>query len=142
MVRALKWLASFETGVEDIDADHRAIFALLQKTDQAMKCDDLLAVSTTMQNLLVEFEEHFAREVRVLKALDYPEAEQHEQEHRDMICELRALQVRCAGKPDSVTLCGEIESAFTLMLRDILHSDVHFKSYLQDKAGLFPRQYS
>ncbi|UCG99001.1 MAG: hypothetical protein JSW31_08245 [Burkholderiales bacterium] len=88
----IPWLRKLALAADDFDEDHRDLLdkvnALLLATSSANETQVLMANS----GLRVAAQEHFAREEVQMRALQYPEMEQHCESHRRLLDGLSSLQ--------------------------------------------------
>ncbi len=79
------WYRAFECGQEDIDRDHRALFALANDLLSGIVADrDFGRLTESVQSLLGKAKEHFLREEAVLTSVGYPRTAQHAAMHRQL----------------------------------------------------------
>lgn len=89
------WKRSYETGVPEIDLDHRQLVGVINELYEAMKLGqghDL--ASQTVDRLLEYVRNHFANEEGFMRAHAYPGLAEHEQAHRELTAKVRELDAR------------------------------------------------
>jgi len=62
----LRWMANFEVGVDELDADHRAMYDLMIEISRSIQCGDRAAMSQQMTAFIELAAEHVEREDRLL----------------------------------------------------------------------------
>ena len=83
-LRTITWSSNFETGVAEMDNDHRLLLESLNTLTEV--CGN--SGRESILNFLAKFEtlilEHFAREEAMIDKYDYEYASQHREEHRQL----------------------------------------------------------
>jgi hemerythrin len=81
------------TGVDDIDAQHRELFArigaLLEASRNRRSREEVVRLLDFLGGFVIE---HFSCEERTMEAAGYPKLEGHRQEHRQLVKELEVLR--------------------------------------------------
>ncbi len=80
----MEWNQDYESGLADIDVQHRYIFALVQRVNQLddkVERTELREVAEELGRLALC---HFGCEEQLMVAYDYPEAARHITEHRKL----------------------------------------------------------
>jgi len=80
----MEWSQDFESGLADIDVQHRYIFALIQRVNQLddkVERTELRQVAEELGRLALC---HFGCEERLMEAYGYPESSRHIAEHRKL----------------------------------------------------------
>jgi len=78
----LKWTSAFETGIEDIDREHRGIIENYEKLYQLMKTGEGHAFYEELLNFLSEYiHTHFENEERFQQDIGYIHFEEHKKRH-------------------------------------------------------------
>jgi hemerythrin-like metal-binding protein len=80
----MDWSQDFESGLADIDVQHRYIFALIQRVNQLddrIERSELREVAVELGRLALC---HFGCEERLMVAYEYPEGLRHIAEHRKL----------------------------------------------------------
>ncbi|MDD2467580.1 MAG: hemerythrin family protein [Desulfobulbus sp.] len=95
MTEPFFWKQTYETGLKQIDRDHRAILELANVLYSAIQDDKgKEAIIRACQRILSYTVEHFAREEKYMEASDFPDTEDHKAEHARLIEEARELMLR------------------------------------------------
>ena len=89
------WQSAFSVGVEEIDSQHRRLFALVGELDAAIKdpesCPDSGALIAGLSDFAAQ---HFATEEQRMREAGYPELAAHAREHASLTRELAAFRKR------------------------------------------------
>ncbi|MEW5772754.1 MAG: hemerythrin family protein [Thermodesulfobacteriota bacterium] len=81
----LRWDPCLETGIEEIDWEHRRLLNIVNRLLDAMaRGRGEAAVRPVFRDLVRHAEEHFAHEENYMRGMGYPKAEEHAAEHRRM----------------------------------------------------------
>lgn len=136
---AIEWNDSLSIGVGNIDQQHREIFRRYNDFLAACKSgkgrDGLLELIDFLVGYVVE---HFAHEEKFMREFSYPDAQAHEQQHRDFTRIVVGYKSRLATEGPSLSLTAEINRALLDWLVDhIKKTDMELGSYLNQKWGLF-----
>lgn len=87
--RFVEWKESYSVGIESIDNDHKKLLGLINQLQSAAHYHtDSELVDETLKQLLEYTEYHFSREEEMMKKCEYPEYEQHKQQHAEMISQV------------------------------------------------------
>ena len=117
------WSDEYCVGVEEIDQQHKALFALLERLRQAIQAKQGSAVCVEILDELVEYTRiHFALEESLMRLARYPDLEAHQQRHRDLIAEVEVMyqKVHAEGQSISFELLHFLR---TWLTRHILNED-------------------
>lgn len=110
-----EWAADLVIDNGPLDADHRALIALVNElhtaTSQGLGQD---VVADVMEQLITYTEQHFAREEHVMQAAKFAQFEAHQRAHQELIKLLRGLQARHGE--GSITTAAQLST----LLRDWL----------------------
>jgi hemerythrin len=84
----MRWSKDYESGLPDIDAQHRQMFELIKQIGTIDVNDD----RSRIRELIVELErvtrEHFTYEEQLMVDCDYPDLEKHAADHASLMLEL------------------------------------------------------
>lgn len=76
------WLPEFDIKIGIIDQQHKLLVELINELyDELTRTKDRAAISKTLNKLGIYTATHFAREEDFLEKYDYPELDEHIQEH-------------------------------------------------------------
>lgn len=85
------WSKIFESGVPEIDAEHKVLFEIANKFYDNIRHGDSEAVVFETLNKLVRYaEQHFRREEKMLEEIGYPEDKvmHHKAQHQRLITQI------------------------------------------------------
>lgn len=102
----VRWENAMSVGVSEIDVDHRQLVEIVNRLHDALTArDSREVIMATIESLLDYTRDHFRHEEEAMRALDYPRAQSHEQEHRDLLGRLLAFKERAAqGAPLTIEI--------------------------------------
>ena len=82
----LQWSETYECGHEEIDQQHRNLFATVNNLLQLDSSGaDKKAIGTAVESLLADTVEHFQFEEHILNQIEYPDAPAHIQAHQRLL---------------------------------------------------------
>ena len=131
-----KWSPGMSVGLAKLDEDHKGLIALVNQLAEMVSPDtdeeDIRQETTpdplelkAIFNALVRYAEvHFAREEKVLEALNYPQLDSHRGGHNGFIQDIQAMR-------DSFT---ESHSHARMALVDYLKDWLKFHILIEDQA--------
>lgn len=91
----VKWDDALSVGNKAIDDDHRKLFEILDKLQQAMRVGKANAVLGDILDELVRYTvTHFQREEQYMRRIGYAGYVAHKAEHDRLISEVQDLQLR------------------------------------------------
>jgi hemerythrin len=130
----LEMLESFFTGHPEIDADHRKIIDVINLVDDAITNNELGQCRRLLDSFLEVAKEHFDREEEILKKIGFPDVDNHQTYHEDMLDRAEAVKNLCREMKDQ----GHIKECFDEMvgflIDDVVRGDSVFVSYMIDKG--------
>ncbi len=110
------------TGVDEIDRQHREMFArldaLLEATKHRRSKEEVLRMMEYLGGYVVD---HFAAEEREMDRTAYPRAEAHRLEHRQFVKELEVLRQELATEGPSVLFVIRVGNRVTEWLREHIY---------------------
>ena len=87
------WDKKYETGLAKIDAQHRTMVDMLNELNAAKKTDQApQVIEQTLNGLLQYTRIHFAEEETAMREVNYPDLDNHRQEHLDLTDQVMLLQ--------------------------------------------------
>lgn len=134
----LRWLKTFETGVAEIDEDHRCLVEMIQEIQKAFEDGAMDRTPALAAGFLGQVKAHFTREEAFLKRAEFPGLEEHSREHRKLLTKTETLMRMCEKAADREALDDTLEDLIAFLLGDLIETDVNLKSYLQDFAHSHP----
>jgi len=95
--RPLGWRSELTSGVELVDAPHRALVALLSSLESAVRARLPREAMELLRELEAHTEKHFVSEESLMELRGHRDREDHAREHARLLGELGELAQRCAG---------------------------------------------
>jgi hemerythrin len=98
MVQIIEWGPDFETGVREIDSQHKTLLGIYNEVGQALDAgrgDEIVA--SAIDRLLHYTDFHFKTEERLMVEHGYPMSSAHTAEHYVLIERSKLLQHRLHG---------------------------------------------
>lgn len=127
------WNSRYETGIETIDAQHKALFAALnQLTEAFLAGTSEEHVKAGLKALLAYAMEHFQTEEAYMREKGYPGLAAHMVEHERLVGKARQMEEQArSGRPVAMEL--------TIFLADLLAQhidefDLAMVRFLKDDA--------
>ena len=107
MTALLEWNDSLETGVEEIDSDHRCLISLANRIHAAAQARNREEVS----HLVLEFcnycDDHFVMEEEFMRDIHYPHRLEHKRDHDQMLADLDKIMGKVRSNLDASAVMGE-----------------------------------
>jgi hemerythrin len=128
------WLPSFETGIADIDDDHRELVEAVQNIEKTLVAGDIDKCSAQFHEFMEQAAHHFEKEEIFLESIDFPHLEFHSAVHNRLLeMGKEALKVVEADlDQEAARKC--LEEMIYFLLEDVIKADAEFKSYAQKKG--------
>lgn len=130
------WDPALETGHEDIDSQHRQLFALVNALQEALARDDADpdVVEDAVYSLTEYVVQHFADEEALMDACAYPHEDRHKTLHRDLTAETMRLTARFMNREDVTS--EELAPFLVRWLRGhIREEDMRFVEYQRTRGA-------
>lgn len=129
----MKWKEEYSVGIHEIDAQHKLLVDCISRLRESVnKKEKGLAVHFTLVQLADFARIHFATEESLMRIHQYPELEEHIQEHHQFIAELHALQEKALTADVSREMA---EFLVTWLAGHIMTTDKRYASFLP-RAGV------
>ena len=127
----MEWAEDFETGLSDIDAQHRDIFTLIQRMHAGGESVDRSSIREAIVELQQVTRSHFEYEDRLMVTCDYPDAAKHADEHAHLLLEVQGYQDNSVFTTHQLT-----RVLFNWLTSHIMMQDRELVRYvLQRRAG-------
>lgn len=131
----IEWSDSYDTGIAEIDRDHRRLLGLINELDGILsEGGDLSRVGGLIDALVDYADIHFHKEEQLLERLGYDAAEAHARIHAQFGHFLGEMVGGCMldPSPDSARRLSDYLRAW--MLDHILVEDMKFAAFARDQA--------
>ncbi|TRX70240.1 bacteriohemerythrin [Carboxylicivirga sp. M1479] len=88
--KIIEWKTEYEVGNYDIDAEHRIFINIIRKISNAYyNQSDTQTLDDLVHELIKYTEFHFCSEENLMKAIDYPDFNNHRQIHSNLLLKLK-----------------------------------------------------
>jgi hemerythrin len=126
----MEWKDSYSVGVDQMDADHKRLIAIINKVDEADKAGK--SVQWVLEELRSYTEYHFKAEEERMKAAGYPDIEEHMREHKAFIQWLMTVERTYNLAPDAHFHIAESVNQYLSdwLTHHILLVDMQYKGVL------------
>ncbi len=126
----IEWQDSYSVGVEELDADHKRLFDIVNRVDAAEKSGR--SVQWVLEELRNYAEHHFKAEEERMEAADYPDIEEHVRQHRAFVEWLTTVERTYNLSPDAHFHIAESVNEYLRdwLTRHILVVDMQYKGRL------------
>jgi len=128
------WTEDLVTGIELVDAQHKALFEAVNALAQAIR-DGVPERELKLQLGLIAQHTifHFHTEETLMKAHRYPRRVLHGAEHLDLVLKLRGIHYRMAkGQPVSQEITGFLAEWFG---HHVLSLDKDYAAFIRSEVG-------
>ncbi|WOH36122.1 bacteriohemerythrin [Thalassotalea fonticola] len=93
--KIIKWKAEYSVGVKSLDLDHQKLIALLNQFNTAYDYEMGEAFEhQSLKDLIAYTEYHFDREEQMMSDCNYPDLEEHKQQHQLMIDKIKQIETK------------------------------------------------
>lgn len=131
------WSEKFETGIEEIDAQHKHLFEVINRLAECFKAGMAEAGARESLAFLNEYtKEHFYAEEEFMRVVGYPKLEAHQIEHTELLTKVQNLIV----KMDEGFLITADVATFVAdwLAHHINEVDMGYVQYIQEKTAHLP----
>ena len=131
----LRWDPCLETGIQEIDWEHRRLLNIVNRLLEAMaRGRGEAAVRPVFRDLARHAEDHFAHEEKFMRDMGYPGAEEHAGEHRRMAESLARFGAALdSGDPPGASDLNALLSNW--LMEHILKKDKEFAAFSRGRAN-------
>ena len=109
----LEWNDSLETGVEEIDSDHRCLISLANRIHNAALAGNREEVA----DLVLEFsnycDDHFVMEEEFMRDIHYPHRAEHKRDHDQMLADLDKIMGKVCTNLDAGSVMADFIFGWT-----------------------------
>jgi len=133
---ALHWTTALSVGVREIDAQHRELFARVDRLLDAMLRGDRSEAARLLAFLREYVVVHFAAEERLMEETAYPALQRHPDEHRRFDAMLRELDAEFRDEGPTASLVFRLEHLAVAWLHDhVTFTDAAMGRWLLAQQG-------
>lgn len=131
----LEWMPALAVGNSELDDEHKVLFSLINRLDEARLADadrrDLLAVA---EELVRYVHVHFSHEEGLFSSKGYPEADVHKEEHRRFVAKVAAFHAKVI-EGDPAAAAEMVDYLKTWLTRHIAVSDRKYRPWVSGKVA-------
>ena len=112
----LQWRGDFDTGIREMDVEHRQLIAHVMELQQELAGDaDTSQLLKVLSRIYAEIEEHFTLEERVMQQMRYKAFADHKEDHDTLLDDLREIidMVKEDGVLDETVLTDDLDRWFS-----------------------------
>ena len=129
-----KLTKSMETGIEEIDEQHRTLLDWANSLSAANEEAGEQKVTETLNNLQDYVSYHFQTEEEAMDSYDYGKLEKHRKQHHRLMHEVSDLFSRTRGKENTKGALAEVEYLLTDWIQlHIKEWDQPFASFVKNR---------
>jgi hemerythrin-like metal-binding protein len=131
------WNDEFCTGIKSIDEQHKKLVSIIKVLYNAIadgKASDVM--DTIFSDLFDYSEQHFSYEEELFKWHDYPDSEDHKNEHAELKRQLIKLKNKLHSQDNFMCEVLLLKFLEEWLINHILKTDKKFVPYLIDKGVL------
>lgn len=128
----IKWRESYETGVAEMDAEHKELIDIINQLYQMQREKKSYEELQDVFNRLVRYtENHFSHEERLMEQTKYGEVEQQKAAHQKFIEELKEMEPDLvSGREDAAPVVNKFLREW--WLNHIVGMDKEYGPHLQN----------
>jgi len=133
----IAWKEIYETGIVTLDNEHRALVAEINRLYEAIRDkrgDEVLGdILTMLESYTVD---HFQHEEKLMAEYHYPELEEHQRIHQELIAAVQEIKVRAASGTEEIVR-ELLKFLRVWLLEHIVEVDKKYGSFLEARGGRF-----
>lgn len=135
--RPLGWMKTLETGVPEIDEDHRSFIAQYDAlTAMVAERASRSAVAAAVRRMTEHCLRHFVREEAVLIQSQFPRLNEHISAHRHFAAQFYELLDRiCRANEANLEHLAFVDAIGELLIELLFRHDLDYKSHLLNWRG-------
>lgn len=131
----IEWHTSFETGIPDVDGDHRRLVALINDLDSVLEAGGDLGRAGEAIDALIDYADyHFAREEALMREGRFGGSADHASAHARFGQYLGEMVGTCMLTPDRRAVEALRDYLSAWLIDHILVEDMKFAALLRDVA--------
>ena len=136
----LQWRDDYLIGVEELDFEHRDLFARLNELHEELAHDaDRARIENGLGEICARVAAHFALEEKFMRDTDFPKYSHHKKEHDDFL-EVIVDYAEEIGSTEDITKRDELESELQHWIIDhVTTSDQELGYPKERKAGFWKK---
>lgn len=132
--RFVEWDNSYSVGIDSIDNDHKKLLGLINQLQTAAhyKTDDGM-IESIINDLVDYTKYHFTREEGLMQECNYPDLEEHKEQHAAMIKQVDRF-IEEYRRDESRTIDDVTQYLKSWLINHINGSDQEYAPYLKGKV--------
>lgn len=132
-MRHLEFSDSLRIDGGRIDAQHEALFGLINAMAAAIAAREIDRCKELSRAFLAAARDHFAWEEGFLREAGYPHVNQHAVYHRDLVALAEEAQRACDALDHHFDHDACFERLVSVFVEDVVKGDLTFKSFLDER---------
>lgn len=133
----IEWTDQFNTGIAEVDHDHRRLVALINELEVILAQDaELARVGGVIDDLVDYADYHFGREERMQRDMGYDQAQAHAAIHTRFGHDMGEMVGACMLNPTPETASQLNAYLRSWLLEHILVEDMKFAAYARERGTL------
>ncbi len=134
-VNPVTWNDEFSIGIKSIDEQHKELVSIINTLYDALTGGKASDVMDTIFNDLFDYSErHFTYEEELFKRYDYPDTENHKEEHAELKHQLIKLKNKLYSNDNFMCEVLILKFLEDWLINHILKTDKKFSPYLIEKG--------
>jgi len=132
----IEWDSSLETGVAEVDEDHRNLVRLINELDTMLSQGvDPARFGSVIDTLIDYAENHFRREEEMLERLGYPDIVGHVESHAGFGHRLGAMVAGCIIEPGPDSIARLRDHLHSWLIDHILLEDMRYAPFIRERLS-------
>ncbi len=134
MTKLVEWSDELSVGIQELDEQHKILVGLLNQLHEAIEEHHGSSEARKILEQLAEYTRvHFAVEESLMRVLEYPDYEEHKQQHENLIAQVDDLRAKLDAGSHAITfeLLHFLKGWLT---KHILDSDKHYAPHFLDSG--------
>lgn len=132
----IEWDSSLETGVAEVDADHRTLVRLVNELDAMLSQGiDPARCGEVIDSLIDYAENHFTREEEMLDRLGYPYVAEHAESHVGFAHRLGSMVAGCIIEPGPDSIARLHDHLHSWLIDHIMLEDMRFAPFVRERLA-------
>jgi hemerythrin-like metal-binding protein len=129
------WTESMSVGVRLLDADHKALIALINRLHDGLETGrEPSDLNRIFDELIAYIEFHFAREEKVMEVSGYPGVVSHREEHGEFTHHVYGIKERYETSPGLAITVELLDYLKNWLNHHILIQDMAYRPFAEQSA--------
>lgn len=131
------WSEAYETGIEEIDTQHKRLFEVINQLAECFKAGTAATGAREILAFLNDYtKEHFFAEEEFMGVVGYPKLALHQAEHTELLTKVQNLMVKM---DEGYLITAEVATFVADWLAHHINEvDMGYVQYLQEKTAHLP----